>query len=108
MTDHVDPSRGFLELHTSESPLLLPNPWDLGSARLLAWLGFKALATTSSGLAAALGRVDGEVGREVAIRHAAAVGEATGLPVNGDFENCYSDDPGGVAETVALARESGI
>lgn len=103
-----DTDRHFLELHTSERPLLIPNPWDLGSARLLAWLGFKALATTSSGLAAALGRVDGEVGREAAIGHAAAVGEATGLPVNGDFENCYSDDPEGVAETVALAREAGI
>src|SRR5947209_17663528 len=108
MTDHVDPSRGFLELHTSESPLLLPNAWDLGSARLLAWLGFKALATTSSGFAASLGRLDGNVSREEALSHAAALGHATGLPINADFENCFADDPDGVAETVRLAAEAGI
>jgi 2-methylisocitrate lyase-like PEP mutase family enzyme len=108
MSEHVDGARRFLELHTTERPLLLPNPWDPGSACILAWLGFKALATTSSGLAASLGQVDGTVGRDAAVSHAAAVGEATGLPVNGDFENCYSDDPDGVAETVALARDAGI
>ena len=108
MSEHADGARRFLELHTTERPLLLPNPWDLGSARMLAWLGFKALATTSSGLAAAVGRVDGSVGRDAAVSHAVAVTEATGLPVNGDFENCYSDDPEGVAETVALARDAGI
>lgn len=108
MTDHVDPARGFLELHTSESPLLLPNPWDLGSARLLASLGFKALATTSGGFAASLGRLDGNVTREEAVAHAHAVAEATGLPVNGDFENCFADDPAGVAETVNLALEAGV
>ena len=98
----------FLELHSSESPLLLPNPWDLGSAKLLASLGFKALATTSGGFAASLGRLDGSVTREEAVAHAAAVSAATGLPVNGDFENCFADDPAGVAETVALAVEAGI
>jgi 2-methylisocitrate lyase-like PEP mutase family enzyme len=87
---------------------LLPNPWDLGSARLLAWLGFKALATTSGGFAASLGRLDGNVRREEAVAHAAAVGEATGLPVNGDFENCFADTPEGVAETVRIACEAGI
>jgi 2-methylisocitrate lyase-like PEP mutase family enzyme len=108
MTGHADTARKFLELHTTERPLLLPNPWDLGSARLLARLGFKALATTSSGLAASLGRLDGNVTREEAIAHARAIGEATGLPVNGDFEQCFADDPAGVAETVRLAHESGI
>src|SRR5262249_345288 len=91
MTDHADTAHRFLELHTSERPLLLPNPWDLGSARLPAWLGFRAPATTSGGFAS-LGRLDGNVAREEAIAHARAVAEATGLPVNGDFENCFADD----------------
>jgi 2-methylisocitrate lyase-like PEP mutase family enzyme len=108
MGDHVHTAAGFLELHSSERPLLLPNPWDIGSARLLAWLGFKALATTSGGFAASLGRLDGNVQREEAVAHALAISEATGLPVSGDFENCFADDPAGVAETVKLAREAGI
>jgi 2-methylisocitrate lyase-like PEP mutase family enzyme len=108
MSDRVDIARRFLELHTTEHPLLLPNPWDLGSARLLASLGFKALATTSGGFAASLGRLDGNVRREEAVAHASAVGEATGLPVNGDFENGFADDPDGVAETVTLALEAGV
>jgi 2-methylisocitrate lyase-like PEP mutase family enzyme len=108
VTDGADPARGFLALHTPGTPLLLPNPWDLGSARLLARLGFKALATTSGGFAASLGRLDGNVTREEAITHARAIGEATGLPINADLENCFADDPAGVAETVKLAREEGI
>jgi 2-methylisocitrate lyase-like PEP mutase family enzyme len=108
MTDHAEIARRFLDLHRTEKPLLLPNPWDLGSARLLAWLGFKALATTSGGFAASLGRLDGNVAREEAIAHAAAVGAATGLPVNGDFENCFADEPEGVAETVGLALAAGV
>jgi 2-methylisocitrate lyase-like PEP mutase family enzyme len=98
----------FLDLHFSERPLLLPNPWDLGSAKLLAALGFKALATTSGGLAASLGRLDGNVTRDEAIAHAAAVGAATGLAVNGDFENCFAHDAEGVAETVRLAAAAGV
>ena len=108
MSEHADSARRFLELHSSERPLLLPNPWDLGSARLLAWLGFKALATTSGGFAASLARLDGNVRREEAIAHAAAVSDATGLPVSADLENCFADDPAGVASTVRLAREAGI
>jgi 2-methylisocitrate lyase-like PEP mutase family enzyme len=108
MTDQAEQARRFLELHRSETPLLLPNPWDLGSARILASLGFKALATTSGGFAASLGRPDGSVTREQAVAHAAAVTAATGLPVNGDFENCFVDDPAGAAETVTLAVEAGI
>jgi 2-methylisocitrate lyase-like PEP mutase family enzyme len=108
MSNHADTARRFWELHASETPLLLPNPWDLGSARLLAWLGFKALATTSGGFAASLGRLDGNLSRDEAVAHAAAVAEATGLPVNGDFENCFADDPQGVAKTVTLARQAGV
>src|SRR5436305_6478867 len=101
-------ARHFLDLHTSERPLLLPNPWDLGSAKLLAGAGFKALATTSGGFAASLGRLDGNVTREEAVAHARAVAEATGLAVIGDFENCFTDDPAEVAETVKLALEAGV
>jgi 2-methylisocitrate lyase-like PEP mutase family enzyme len=108
MSDYAETARRFMELHTSETPLLLPNPWDVGAAKLLAWLGFKALATTSGGFAASLGRLDGNVSREEAVAHAAAISAATGLPVNGDFENCFADDPAGVAETVGLALEAEI
>ncbi len=108
MSDHAETARQFLALHASERPLLLPNPWDLASAKLLAWMGFKALATTSGGFAASLGRLDGNVSREEAVAHAAAVGEASGLPVNGDFENGFADAPADVAETVELARAAGV
>lgn len=108
MTDETGQGSRFFDLHFSERPLLLPNPWDLGSAKLLAAMGFKALATTSGGFAGSLGRLDGNVARDEAVAHAAALGAATRLPVNGDFENCFADDPEGVAETVRLAVAAGI
>ena len=80
MTTQIQQAERFLALHRGPQPLLLPNPWDLGSAKLLAWLGFPALATTSSGFAATMGRPDGEVTRDEALAHAAAITEATGLP----------------------------
>lgn len=98
----------FLALHRPGDPLLLPNPWDAGSARLLASLGFEALATTSSGHAATLGRMDGAVTREEAIAHAATIVAATGLPVSADLENGHADDPDGVAATVQLALAAGL
>jgi 2-methylisocitrate lyase-like PEP mutase family enzyme len=101
-------ARHFLELHSSETPLLMPNPWDLGSARLLRALGFNALATTSGGFAASLGRLDGNVTREEALAHACAIAQATGLPVSADLEKCFADDPAGVAETVRLAGAAGL
>src|SRR5439155_7128325 len=88
--------------------LLLPNPWDRGSAVLLASLGFEALATTSSGFAATLGRLDGSVSREEAVEHAASIVEATGLPVSADLENGFADEPEEVAETVRLAVRAGL
>lgn len=108
MDDPAAQAHRFLELHHSERPLLLPNPWDLGSAKLLASLGFRALATTSGGFAASLGRADGAVSREEAVEHARAVTEASGLPVNGDFENGFGDAPATVAETIRLALGAGI
>ena len=98
----------FLQLHIPGTPLLMPNPWDAGSAKLLASLGFEALATTSSGFAATLGRLDGSVTRDEAIEHSATIVRATELPVNGDLENGFADDAGGVAETVRLAAEAGL
>jgi 2-methylisocitrate lyase-like PEP mutase family enzyme len=102
------PALRFLDLHRGETPLLMPNPWDRGSAVLLESLGFQALATTSSGFAATLGRLDGQVTRDEAIAHAAAVADAVAVPVSADLENCFADEPEGVAETVRLATESGL
>lgn len=89
---------------------MIPNPWDAGSARILAGLGFKALATTSAGLAYSLGRRDGEgaVTRDEAIAHARTIVEATPLPVSADLENGFGDDPETVAETIRLAAEAGL
>lgn len=109
MSTQSEKATRFLELHRRPgNPLLMPNPWDLGSARLLASLGFQALATTSSGFAATLGRLDGSVTREEALTHAAAVVAATDLPVSSDLENCFADDAAGVARTVTLAVEAGL
>jgi 2-methylisocitrate lyase-like PEP mutase family enzyme len=101
-------AEGFLALHHGNGPLLLPNPWDVGSAKILASLGFLALATTSSGHAMTLGRLDGLVTRDEALAHAASIVSATSLPVSADLERCFADDPAGVAETVALAKEAGL
>jgi 2-methylisocitrate lyase-like PEP mutase family enzyme len=103
----ADPAH-FLALHHGPQPLLLPNPWDIGSARLLAALGFEALATTSSGHAATLGLLDGSVNRDQALAHAAEIAAATPLPVSADLENGFADDPDGVAETVRLAIDAGL
>ena len=98
----------FHELHQSGC-FVIPNPWDAGSARVMAALGAKALATTSSGFAFTLGRADmGNVTRDEALAHAEAIVAATPLPVSGDFENGFADDPDSVAETIRLAREAGL
>lgn len=108
MDDQVDKAARFLALHRLEHPLLLANAWDAGSARLLASLGFDALATTSSGYAATLGRLDYSISREEAVAHAGALVAATDVPVSADFEDGFAADPGGVAETVGLALEVGL
>ena len=108
MVTRAEKAQRFLALHRAGDPLLLPNPWDLGSARLLASLGFEALATTSSGFAASLGRNDGSVSREEALVHAAVIVAATDLPVSADLENAYADEPAGVAESIRLAAEVGL
>lgn len=98
----------FLALHAEGAPLLLANAWDQGSAKLLAGLGFQALATTSSGHAGTLGRLDGTVTRDEALAHAAAIVSATDRPVSADLEDCFAADPAGVAETVTLAAATGL
>lgn len=106
---YSDPkSQRFLDLHRRGQPLLLPNPWDQGSAKILASLGFQALATTSSGFAATLGRPDGSVTLDEALLHAEAIAGATDLPVSADLENCFADDPDGVAAAVRLAAQTGL
>ena len=98
-----------MDLHASGQPaFLLPNPWDAGSAKLLASLGFEALATTSSGFAATMGRLDGSVTREEALAHSRSIVAATELPVSADLENGFADDPIGVAKTIGLALETGL
>ena len=108
----VDPARqdrkaaAFQELHAGE-PFVIPNPWDAGSARVLAALGFKALASTSSGFAFTLGRLDGEATLEDVVEHAAALDRATDLPVSVDLENGYGADPENAAEAITRAAEAG-
>lgn len=98
----------FWEMHQSGT-FVIPNPWDMGSARMMASLGAKALATSSAGFAFTLGRPDmGQTTRDENLAHAESIIAATALPVSGDFENGFADDPDGVAETVRLAGEIGL
>jgi 2-methylisocitrate lyase-like PEP mutase family enzyme len=103
----ADKRRAFRELHKSGC-FLIPNPWDIGSARFLQGLGFKALATTSAGFAWSIARPDGEVARDRAIAHLREMVAATDVPLNADFENGFAADASGVAESVRLAVESGV
>ena len=103
----ADKRRRFHELHRSGC-FVLPNPWDAGSARYLQGLGFKALATTSSGFAWSQGSPDGGMTREAVLAHLRAMVEATSLPINADFESGFAHDPDGVAQSVRLAVETGV
>src|SRR5215467_5033223 len=97
----------FQALHQRAGAFLIPNPWDAGSARILAGLGFEALATSSSAAAATFGRRDGKLSREQALASVRAIVDATDLPVSGDLENGFGDDPKTAAETVRLAANAG-
>ncbi len=96
----------FRALH-ADGIFVMPNPWDVGSAKLLASLGFEALATTSAGLAWSLGKLDMQVTREELVAHVARIAAATTLPLNVDSERCFPDEPGGVEETVRLLADAG-
>ena len=105
MTTQAEKAAAFRALHERPGAFILPNPWDAGTAKLLASLGFEALATTSLGLANSLGRVDGTntVSRAEVLENCRVIAEATALPVNADLENCYADDPRAAAEMIRLA-----
>src|SRR6478672_5660616 len=98
----------FRALHQAPGAFVIPNPWDIGSARILAGLGFHALATSSAASACALGKRDGELTRDEAIAHARLIVDATDLPVSADLEKGFGDAPEIVAETIRLAAESGL
>ena len=103
----VDRYDDFLGLHRRGEPLIVPNPWDVGTAKLFVSLGFRGLATTSAGFAATLGRFDGAVSRDEAVAHAAEISAAVDVPVTADFENGFAHDAEGVAETLhRAARET--
>jgi 2-methylisocitrate lyase-like PEP mutase family enzyme len=106
MTDQAQKAATFQELHAGE-PFVIPNPWDAGSARVLAALGFKALASTSSGFAFTLGRLDGNVTLDEVIEHAAVLDRATDLPVSVDLENGYGAEPESAALAITRVAEAG-
>ena len=108
MPDQAAKAAAFQALHTRPGAFVMPNPWDAGSARILAALGFEALATTSAGHAFALGQRDGTAGRSQTLATASAIVAETGLPVSADLENGFGDAPGEAAETIRLAAATGL
>jgi 2-methylisocitrate lyase-like PEP mutase family enzyme len=103
----TEKGRRFRALHERDQAFIIPNPWDVGTARLLAHLGFEALATTSAGYAFSAGKRDGTIGRDETLEHAAAIAFATDLPVSADLENGFGDTPEIVTETIKLAAQAG-
>ena len=108
MMTQSEKGRVFRALHEADGAFIIPNPWDVGTARLLAHLGFKALATTSAGYAFSAGKRDYKVGRDEMISHVGAIASATDLPVSADLENGYGDTLESVAETIRLAAAAGV
>lgn len=100
-------AEAFRALHVREQAFIIPNPWDIGTARILARLGFEALATTSAGFAFSSGVPDNQVGRERMLEHVAELADATDLPLSADLENGFGDDPESAAETIRLAAAAG-
>jgi 2-methylisocitrate lyase-like PEP mutase family enzyme len=98
----------FRALHQGDAAFLIPNPWDVGTARLLAHMGFEALATTSAGYAFSRGQKDFAVSRDQVLQHVAAIVSATALPVSADLQNGFGDDPETVSETIRLAAATGL
>jgi 2-methylisocitrate lyase-like PEP mutase family enzyme len=108
MATQAEKAKTFQALHERDYAFVIPNPWDPGSARLLAALGFEALATTSSGYANSIGRPDGAVSLDEKIAHCRTLCAATDLPVSADLEKCFADSPEAAAETIRLAAEAGM
>ncbi len=108
MLTQTEKGKIFRELHERDSAFIIPNPWDIGTARLLAYLGFEALATTSAGYAFSVGQRDNTIDRERMMAHVAEIVSATDLPVSADLENGFGASPETVAETIRLAAATGL
>lgn len=108
MKSHEEKARAFRDLHQREGAFIIPNPWDVGTARLLEHTGFEALATTSAGYAFSRGRLDYQVNRDEMMLHASQLAAATDIPVSADLENGFGDSPEIVAETVRMAVAAGL
>jgi 2-methylisocitrate lyase-like PEP mutase family enzyme len=108
MLTQNEKGRAFRALHERDGAFIIPNPWDAGTARLLANVGFEALATTSAGYAFSVGRRDNTIARLEMMAHVSAIASATGLPVSADLENGFGDAPETVAETIGLAAAAGV
>jgi len=108
MWTQAEKGLAFRALHLHDRAFIIPNPWDVGTARLLAHLGFEALATTSAGYAFSVGRRDNTIDRDEMMAHVSAIAAATDLPVSADLENGYGDTPEIVAQTIRLAAEAGL
>lgn len=108
MLTQTEKGKLFRALHKRDEAFIIPNPYDIGTARLLAHLGFEALATTSAGFAFTVGRRDNTVSRESVLKHLADIAAATDLPVSADLGNCFGDQPETVAEAIRLATETGV
>lgn len=108
MRTQADKASAFRALHERDAAFIIPNPWDVGTARLLARLGYEALATTSAGYAFSVGQRDNTIGRDEMLAHCAAIVSATDLPVSADLENGFGDDPEVVEETIRRAAAAGM
>ncbi|MEP6691832.1 MAG: isocitrate lyase/phosphoenolpyruvate mutase family protein [Gemmatimonadaceae bacterium] len=108
MLTQIEKGRAFRSLHERDRAFIIPNPWDIGTARLLAHLGFEALATTSAGYAFSVGLRDNLVGVDAMLRHVSEIASATALPVSADLENGFGDSPDAVAESFTRAGRTGI
>jgi 2-methylisocitrate lyase-like PEP mutase family enzyme len=108
MLTQTEKGNAFRALHERSGAFIIPNPWDIGTARLLAYLGFEALATTSAGYAFSLGQRDNTIDRDKMMAHVADIVSATDLPVSADLENGFGDSPETVAETIRLAAATGL
>lgn len=108
MSTQAEKGQSFRALHERDGAFIIPNPWDVGTARLLAHLGFEALATTSMGYAFSAGQRDNTIERHQMMQHLSAIASATDLPVNADLENGFGDSPEIAAETISLAAAAGV
>ena len=108
MKTQAEQGEAFRALHQRPGAFIVPNPWDIGTARILEKMGFEALATTSAGMAFSLGTRDNTVSREDVMAHCRALVSAVDIPLSADLGNCFGDDPSSVAETFRLAVQTGL